>query len=416
MQNKLSYPIKYDYCLATFSIITLLFQKQAALAFIIFVVLIVVGAVKKKIIFKFNTINALFVVFYLLYVFYAIYSNHLSDAVKYFEYKLSFLVLPILFFFVPKELPTFKWTKIGFIVAVLLLAFQSTIHSIIDFQHSHEIASFISTRFSFQHHPSYASVFYSFALLIVWNNRKNYTSKNQFYWLIPVSLLFLFAILCCMSLAGLLFLILFLLAAFIHFLSTKIGKKKAFLFTAISPIVFYVLVLIIPPLKSQWDDAKHFTVDFIDNPMTFLSDTTNADNGSSVRLILWTVATQVFKENPLGVGTANVDDYLHTKLTKLKQYTLAEKYYNPHNQYLQSGIEIGVIGLAVLLLLLFKAANLAWKQRNYLLFFVVFNLAFNMLFESMLQRQSGIVFYTFWMCFLVVYSAHFSSTKKEQIA
>jgi O-antigen ligase len=176
------------------------------------------------------------------------------------------------------------------------------------------------------------------------------------------------------------------------------------------------MVMIIPPLKSQWDDAKHFTVDFIDNPTIFLSDTTNADNGSSVRLIMWTVATQIFKENPLGVGTANVDDYLYAKLTKLKQYKLAKKYYNPHNQYLQSGIEIGLIGLAVLLLLLIRVTSFAWKQRNYLLLFVVLNLAFNMLFESMLQRQSGIVFYTFWMCFLVVYSSHFSSTKKEQIA
>jgi O-antigen ligase len=118
----------------------------------------------------------------------------------------------------------------------------------------------------------------------------------------------------------------------------------------------------------------------------------------------------------LGVGTANVDDYLYAKLTKLKQYKLAKKYYNPHNQYLQSGIEIGVFGLAVLLLLLFKAANLAWKQRNYLSLFVVLNLAFNMLFESMLQRQSGIIFYTFWMCVLVVFGTHFTSTKKEQIA
>ena len=411
-----SYTKIFDFSLALFSIITILFQKQAALAYLVLFVLLIVGISKKKVKFTFNFTTFLFVLFYGFYVFYALYTNHVSDALRYFENKLSFLVLPILFFFVPKEIPTFKWTKIGFIVAVLLLAFQSTIHSIIDFQHSHEIASFISTRFSFQHHPSYASVFYSFALLIVWNNRKNYTSKNQFYWLIPVSLLFLFAILCCMSLAGLLFLILFLLAAFIHFLSTKIGKKKALLFTAISPIVFYVLVLIIPPLKSQWDDAKHFTVDFIDNPTTFVSDTTNSDNGSSVRLIMWTVATQVFKENPMGVGTANVDDYLFAKLTKLKQYKLAKKYYNPHNQYLQSGIEIGLIGLVVLLLLLIRATSFAWKQRNYLLLFVVLNLAFNMLFESMLQRQSGIIFYTFWMCVFVVYSAHFSSTKKEQIA
>ena len=414
MENKTSYQAFYDYCLALFSIITILFQKQAALAYLVLIVLLIVGISKKKVKFTFNFTTFLFVLFYGFYVFYALYTNHVSDALRYFENKLTFLVLPLFFFFLPKEKMAFKWTIRGFLIAVFLLAIQSLVFSFSNYFKTHEIASFISTRFSYQHHPSYASVFYTFALFISWNQRKKNAENYSLYWLIPFSFLIIFAVLCCMSLAGLLFLILFLLAAFIHFLSTKIGKKKTLLFTAISPIVFYVLVLITPPLKSQWDDAKHFTVDFIDNPTTFVSDTTNADNGSSVRLIMWTISTQVLTEHPLGVGTANVDDYLYAKLTKLKQYKLAKKYYNPHNQYLQSGIEIGVIGLAVLLLLLIKATNLAWKQRNYLLLFVVLNLAFNMLFESMLQRQSGIVFYTFWITFFVAFGAYFTNENKEK--
>lgn len=414
MGNKTSYQAFYDYCLALFSIITILFQKQAALAYLVLIVLLIVGISKKKVKFTFNFTIFLFILFYGLYVFYALYTNHVSDAFRYFENKLTFIVLPLFFFFLPKEKMAFKWTIRGFLIAILLLAIQSLVFSFSNYFKTHEIGSFISTRFSYQHHPSYASVFYTFALLVSWNQRKKNAENYSLYWLIPFSIIQLFAILACMSLAGLLFLLVFFLAVFIHFLSTKIGKKKTLLFTAISPIVFYVLVLITPPLKSQWDDAKHFTVDFIDNPTTFVSDTTNADNGSSVRLIMWTIATQVLTEHPLGVGTANVDDYLYTKLTKLKQYKLAKKYYNPHNQYLQSGIEIGVIGLAVLLLLLIKATNLAWKQRNYLLLFIVVNLAFNMLFESMLQRQSGIVFYTFWITFLVVFGAYFTNENKEK--
>jgi O-antigen ligase len=409
-----SYTKIFDYCLGAFSIITLLFQKQAALAYLVLIVLLIVGISKNKVKFTFNFTTFLFVLFYGFYVFYALYTNHVSDALRYFENKLTFLVLPLFFFFLPKEKMAFKWTIRGFLIAVFLLAIQSLVFSFSNYFKTHEIGSFISTRFSYQHHPSYASVFYTFALLISWNQRKKNAENYSLYWLILFSILLLFAILACMSLAGLLFLILFLLAAFIHFLSTKIGKKKTLLFTVISPIVFYVLVLITPPLKSQWDDAKHFTVDFIDNPTTFVSDTTNADNGSSVRLIMWTISTQVLTEHPLGVGTANVDDYLYAKLTKLKQYKLAKKYYNPHNQYLQSGIEIGIFGLIVLLFLLFKGITIAWKNRNYLLLFVVLNLVFNMLFESMLQRQSGIVFYTFWITFFVAFGAYFTNENKEK--
>jgi O-antigen ligase len=409
-----SYTKIFDYCLGAFSIITLLFQKQAALAYLVLIVLLIVGISKNKVKFTFNFTTFLFVLFYGFYVFYALYTNHVSDALRYFENKLTFLVLPLFFFFLPKEKMAFKWTIRGFLIAVFLLAIQSLVFSFSNYFKTHEIGSFISTRFSYQHHPSYASVFYTFALFISWNQRKKNAENYSLYWLIPFSFLIIFAVLCCMSLAGLLFLILFLLAAFIHFLSTKIGKKKTLLFTVISPIVFYVLVLITPPLKSQWDDAKHFTVDFIDNPTTFVSDTTNADNGSSVRLIMWTISTQVLTEHPLGVGTANVDDYLYAKLTKLKQYKLAKKYYNPHNQYLQSGIEIGIFGLIVLLFLLFKGITIAWKNRNYLLLFVVLNLVFNMLFESMLQRQSGIVFYTFWITFFVAFGAYFTNENKEK--
>jgi O-antigen ligase len=308
----------------------------------------------------------------------------------------------------------FKWTIRGFLIAVFLLAIQSLVFSFSNYFKTHEIASFISTRFSYQHHPSYASVFYTFALLMSWNQRKKNAENYSLYWLIPYSIFLLFAILACMSLAGLLFLLLFFIAVFIYFLATKIGRKRTILFSIVSPVLFYFVVMVTPPLKSQWDDAKHFTVTFVNDPSTFLKDPANAENGSGVRLIMWTIATQVLKEHPFGVGTANVDDYLFSKLTKLKQHTLANKYYNPHNQYLQSGIEIGVIGLAVLLLLLIKATNLAWKQRNYLLLFIVVNLAFNMLFESMLQRQSGIVFYTFWITFLVVYTTYFTTNTKEK--
>jgi hypothetical protein len=129
MGNRTSYQAFYDYSLALFSIITILFQKQAALAYLVLIVLLIVGISKKKVNFTFNFTTFLFVLFYGFYVFYAIYSNHLSDAVKYFENKLSFLVLPILFFFLPKEKMAFKWTIRGFLIAVFLLAIQSLVFS-----------------------------------------------------------------------------------------------------------------------------------------------------------------------------------------------------------------------------------------------------------------------------------------------
>jgi hypothetical protein len=48
---------------------------------------------------------------------------------------------------------------------------------------------------------------------------------------------------------------------------------------------------------------------------------------------------------------------------------------------------------------------IARKHLNWLLLLLIANLMFNMLFESMLQRQSGIMFYTMGICLLAVFSS-----------
>jgi hypothetical protein len=48
--------------------------------------------------------------------------------------------------------------------------------------------------------------------------------------------------------------------------------------------------------------------------------------------------------------------------------------------------------------------KIGWNSKNWMLLILSASLAFNGLFESMLQRQSGIVFYSFWSVLLVVWS------------
>ena len=98
---------------------------------------------------------------------------------------------------------------------------------------------------------------------------------------------------------------------------------------------------------------------------------------------------------PFGIGTGNVDEVLTYHLTEMDQRELAKQELNPHNQYLQTGIEIGWFGIFILLMITVYGTLKAIQNRNWLLVLILCNLSFNMLFEFMLQRQSGIVFYTF---------------------
>ena len=127
---------------------------------------------------------------------------------------------------------------------------------------------------------------------------------------------------------------------------------------------------------------------------------------------MWAASCQVFVEHPFGVGTGNVDDFLSDKLNEIGQPHMAAKKLNPHNQFLQTAVEVGVFGLALLIFLAIYGTYVSIQTKNWLLLFVIISLAFNCLFESMLQRQSGIVFYTFWICLLPICFPEITKTAK----
>ena len=60
-----------------------------------------------------------------------------------------------------------------------------------------------------------------------------------------------------------------------------------------------------------------------------------------------------------------------------------------------------IIGLLLFIILIGSLLKFAFINRNYLILILVTSLIFNSLFESMLQRHSGIVFYCFWITLII---------------
>jgi O-antigen ligase len=149
---------------------------------------------------------------------------------------------------------------------------------------------------------------------------------------------------------------------------------------------------------------------YVAHPSKFVEGKNEGLSGDQVRLVMWTVSVKAWSNNPLGVGTGNVDECLSKELKRIGQNELAklgenrEIRYNPHNQFLQIGLEIGILGLIVFLYTMVSAIRRGLFHQNWFLILLVSCLLFNCLFESMLQRQTGIVFFTFWICLLSVHS------------
>lgn len=403
MKKDFSFYYLVGICLLIF--VELVFPKMIVLPILFMVIALIVGGIKRELQFQFHLPLLLLALLYLAYLFGSYFTFRPDLASKYIEYKLSFLLFPILFSWVPKKKYSIQIIPVVLTVSILLISFVGITGSINCFTFpKRSLACFFSSYFSSIHHPSYYSMFIllsGFFNWFAWRNRWNYFNLK---WLVPITIYYLFIYFLCLSLAGLLFLMLFggvLLARFIY---RKYGKKLFFLSLLVIPTLFILSLRSIPKYQLEINSTIRAVKVFINNPQTVFVQRTHKTTGNEARLMMWVVSYETIKNYPLGVGTGNLEDYLHKGLLQHGQGRLAQKNYNPHNQFLQTGAEIGLIGLLILVLFLFFTIQHALRSKNYFLLVLCAVLIFNSFFESVLQRQSGIVFFSLVICFMVSYT------------
>ena len=155
-----------------------------------------------------------------------------------------------------------------------------------------------------------------------------------------------------------------------------------------------------PSLKTNINNTVDLVASYAASPQKFIQSRPFPMQGNEARLVIWTVAFDIFMDYPMGVGLGNLEAMMHQRLVHFGLKKQADLNYNPHNQFLQIAAELGVIGLGLFLLIVAYGFYWSITTKNYLLLLVIASLFINCLFESMLQRQSGIVFYCFWICLL----------------
>jgi len=391
--------------------------KMAPLGIILSFLIILYGFVIKELSFKLYKINLLLIGLYLLYLMGIAFTNHPNIAWGYAENKLSFLIFPLLFSFKPKFEIKLGPVLLGLCFGLLIAYVLGIINALDCYSKTDSLACLTSVNISPIHHPSYFAIFILISTLGAW---KEYLQKNTFFnlkWLIPFSVLSLGIFTLCMSLAAVLFLVLLILVFVLVWIYKNWGKMIFYPLLIIIPFLAYISLTFLPIIKDEFKFTQKTTMLFFKGPTEFVKYKQGDKAGNEVRLIMWTVTIQEIAQNPFGVGTGNMDDYLSKRLKSYGQDELGHLddnnslRYNPHNQLLQTTLEIGLIGGVVLTMFVISALILAWKRKNLLFSLIVTSLIFNGAFESMLQRQSGIIFYSFWICFFVMYE--FQNGKKK---
>lgn len=187
-------------------------------------------------------------------------------------------------------------------------------------------------------------------------------------------------------------LILFCAGAFVmvtHFLKNKFSQRESIFFILISGVLC-ALILISPVTRFRVIEEPLLT------PVEIPSSSQNW-NSVNLRFLEWKSGVEGIKDHGiLGTGTGGTLDVL---LTHYDKANLGDFYsdYNAHNQYIETYLEIGLLGFISLLFCFLIPLLYGIKNKNRLLTSLVIIVGFVCLSECFLERGKGIMLYVLFV-------------------
>ena len=405
---KFNYPRVYQWALMLLLAGWMFLPGLTGLFCLLFLVVVITGIVKKELTFKFNMILlgvALFLPFYSLYAMNAIDPQ---EAMFGIEKKLSFVLFPLVFSFVPTFYLNKRFLENGFLISLFLMLFLCYLGAFFNYEeHNYDAAYLFSSHFSgLFHHPTYVSVFCALGIFLLFRRWEAPMTMREHLFSAVGILFLLYTHVHLESLSGLLFAVILMACLVGYWLFKKQGWTVLIGVFTLGMLVIYLGIYFIPSLLSNVSDSVSFVTNYLKDPYAYTHLPRGEIRGNDARLILWTASAEILHEHPNGVGVGNLPTTMEAKLLEYGQVNLAKEHLNPHNQFFHTAVESGWIGLIWLLGLLISMLWYGWKNKQGILILVVCAFAFNSLFESMLERQSGIVFWLLWSCmFLGIHPA-----------
>lgn len=339
-----------------------------------------------------NKAVLLFPVYFIVLSLSLLYTDHLADGIELVQRSLSLLLFPIIFLFVKEDALTvrklFNFLLLGLIVSFFInfsIAINNSLSVVqgTDDVTIIEIGSlmktitlgwnyFVGAEFSVLVNPSYVSVY--ILLVLSYFLKKELISGVRFF---IVVLLFLYLFLLASKVA---YFLLFMMSILLIFKIKNRSKKYMM-------VIMFFLGLIVflnnPRIFDFYSRVKVF-----ENTMEY--DHTASEKS---RALIWQTSFQLIKEAPLlGYGVGDANDILIEKYKELGYSHNYKNKYNAHNQFLQTFLQTGIIGFGVLLFIFILLALRMKRSSNEFAVFLIFFIS--LIFESMLVRFNGIVFFS----------------------
>src|SRR6056297_1786627 len=337
-------------------------------------------------------------IFYLLFALSMIYSENVSKSLTDLEKKLSFLVMPLLFATANKYLKkNYHYLLLAFLLGTTLNVFISSGNFLMEiFLNSGSYEAFLKTPFwyAYRHlaifnHSSYFALFIglSIGILIYFFNTKPFKFSEKKRTKLFICLwIILLSVICIMnsSRGGIMALFVFFIFSFFSLIKNIYLK--------------FVTILIITGLSiyglstERFENYTEVATELLAGNKFTQQELLQKD---ADRLVLWQNSIKVIQSNFwLGTGNGDIKMELKKRYKKNRVYEDLKKVLNPHNQFLSIFVGLGVIGFGYFLFLLANPFIKGLKEKNYLLLAFLVLIVVHFFVESMLNRLSGIAFFS----------------------
>lgn len=331
---------------------------------------------------------------YIMYAISMLYTSNVSDGWQNMEKKLSFIIFPLFFFVSDLTYLSSKRIKAlfyAFLSGLLLFILSNMLWAIYDFIIlDAPIRRFLGweiTKINYIHHTYIAmyacfGIIYSFVELFD-NHLK---SKGKIAFLLSTLVLSILFVILVESRAGILcmFLLFVCLFAWLFFV-----KKKRMITMCVGTAFAVLLVIFFLLFPSGLNRIIKTQQDLVDT-----------EHKEDIRITLLRAGLSVAKENCIfGVGVGDRCDVL---VKYYEENNLECGDLNSHNQFVDTTISIGILGLLLLLgyfvvPVVFFAINKRW---DVVMLLFLFSIAFNAVFEAVFETQTGILYFNFIFCLL----------------
>ncbi|MEI6455711.1 MAG: O-antigen ligase family protein [bacterium] len=246
-------------------------------------------------------------------------------------------------------------------------------------------------------HPSYISMYLNFAAAAVTLELLNRKEETGMWAKIGMALLVLYFVVLIFLLgskSGLIVMATLALLLAVFMVLVRKRFVRGMIILVASAVVFYGGI----KLFSYTAERVNLSLGDLENTK---GKGVQTDNSIGTRLEIWEDSWQIIRENWLiGVGTGDVKDVLLEKYKNDHFLIGYEDRRNAHEQYLQTFIVLGIVGFLTLFAMIIIPAIYALREKYYLYLIFLLIFAINIMVESMLENQAGVIFYAFFNVFL----------------